>query len=168
MQEDMTQEEIDAILKGAGGAADVQPDINPASAEAAADMSSSDIPEPPSQGAVPGTGGISAGQQQDAGFQNPPGGSPGTVPIERSNIGVLLDIPLNVSVELGRTKIAVKDMLQLGPGSVIELDKLIGEPVDLLVNEKLIARGEVVVFDESFGIRITDIVNPEDRIKSLG
>ena len=59
-------------------------------------------------------------------------------------------------------------MLQLGPGSVIELDKLIGEPVDLLVNERLIAKGEVVVFDENFGVRITDIINAEERLKSLG
>ena len=74
---------------------------------------------------------------------------------------------MDVAVELGRTKIAIKDMLKLGPGSVIELDKLIGEPVDLLVNDRLIARGEVVVFDENFGIRITDMMNPEERLKSL-
>ncbi len=85
----------------------------------------------------------------------------------RSNIDFLLDVPLGVSVELGRTKIVVRDMLQLGPGSVLELDKMIGEPLDLLVNDKLIARGEVVVFDENFGIRITDIIKPEDRIRSL-
>ena len=85
----------------------------------------------------------------------------------RSNIDFLLDVPLGVSVELGRTKIVIRDMLQLGPGSVLELDKMIGEPLDLLVNDKLIARGEVVVFDENFGIRITDIIKPEDRIRSL-
>lgn len=83
------------------------------------------------------------------------------------NIEMLLDIPLEVSVELGRTKIAIRDMIQLGPGSIIELDKLIGEPVDLLVNDNLIAKGEVVVFDENFGIRITDIVTPAERLKSL-
>jgi flagellar motor switch protein FliN/FliY len=85
----------------------------------------------------------------------------------RSNIDFLLDVPLGVSVELGRARIVVRDMLQLGPGSVLELDKMIGEPLDLLVNDKLIARGEVVVFDENFGIRITDIIKPEDRIRSL-
>lgn len=85
----------------------------------------------------------------------------------KSNIDLLLDVPLGVSVELGRTKIAVRDMLQLGPGSVLELDKMIGEPLDLLVNDKLVARGEVVVFDENFGIRITDIIKPEERIRSL-
>jgi flagellar motor switch protein FliN/FliY len=87
--------------------------------------------------------------------------------INGTNIEILLDIPLEVSVELGRTKIVIKDLIQLGPGSIIELDKLIGEPVDLLVNDKLIARGEVVVFDENFGIRITDIATPAERLKSL-
>ena len=85
----------------------------------------------------------------------------------RNNIDLLLDVPLEVSVELGRTRMTIKDMLQLGPGSVIELDKLIGEPVDLLVNDNLIARGEVVVFEENFGIRVTDIITPEDRVRSL-
>lgn len=87
--------------------------------------------------------------------------------ISGTNIEILLDIPLEVSVELGRTKMIIKDLIQLGPGSIIELDKLIGEPVDLLVNDNLIARGEVVVFDENFGIRITDIVTPAERLKSL-
>lgn len=86
---------------------------------------------------------------------------------KKTNIDLLLDVPLEVSVELGRTKMAIRNMVQLGPGSIIELDKLIGEPVDLLANNNLIARGEVVVFDENFGIRITDIVTPEDRIRSL-
>lgn len=90
-----------------------------------------------------------------------------TQQINGTNIEILLDIPLEVSVELGRTKMVIKDLIQLGPGSVIELDKLIGEPVDLLVNDNLIARGEVVVFDENFGIRITDIVTPAERLKSL-
>jgi flagellar motor switch protein FliN len=90
-----------------------------------------------------------------------------TQQIGGTNIEILLDIPLEVSVELGRTKIVIRDLVQLGPGSIIELDKLIGEPVDLLVNDNLIARGEVVVFDENFGIRITDIVTPTERLKSL-
>ncbi|MDQ1327945.1 MAG: flagellar motor switch protein FliN [Candidatus Poribacteria bacterium] len=92
---------------------------------------------------------------------------PLTQQIGGTNIEILLDIPLEVSVELGRTKIVIRDLVQLGPGSIIELDKLIGEPVDLLVNDNLIARGEVVVFDENFGIRITDIVTPTERLKSL-
>lgn len=83
------------------------------------------------------------------------------------NLGMLLDIPLKVTVELGRTKKQIKDILDLSPGSVIELDKLAGEPVDILVNNKLIAKGEVVVIDENFGVRVTDIVSTWDRMQKL-
>lgn len=81
---------------------------------------------------------------------------------------LILDIPLKVSVELGRTKMLVNDLLQLGQGSVIELTKLAGEPLEVLVNEKLVARGEVVVVNEKFGIRLTDIISPIERIEKLG
>lgn len=84
-----------------------------------------------------------------------------------STLDLLLDIPLEVTVELGRTKRLIKDVLELGVGSVIELDKLAGEPVDVLVNGKLVARGEVVVIDENFGVRITDIITPAERVKQL-
>jgi flagellar motor switch protein FliN/FliY len=77
-----------------------------------------------------------------------------------------MDVQMSVTVELGRTKMYIKDILGLGEGSIIELDKLAGEPVDLLVNGKLIAKGEVVVIDENFGVRVTDIVSPTDRIKT--
>lgn len=83
------------------------------------------------------------------------------------NLDLLLDIPLGVTVELGRTKRLIKDILDLAPGAIIELDKLAGEPVDVLVNNKLIARGEVVVVEENFGVRITDILSPAERIKKL-
>lgn len=83
------------------------------------------------------------------------------------NLDFILDIPLRVSVELGRTKIMVRDLLQLGQGSVVELAKYAGEPLELLVNEKLIARGEVVVVNEKFGIRLTDIISPVERIEQL-
>jgi flagellar motor switch protein FliN len=86
---------------------------------------------------------------------------------ESKNLDMLLDIPLNVTVELGRTKRSVKDILELSSGSIIELDKLAGEPVDVLVNSRLIAKGEVVVIDENFGVRITDIVSQSDRLKKL-
>ncbi len=79
--------------------------------------------------------------------------------IPYSNIGLLMDVSINVTVELGRAKLSIKDILGLGEGSIIELQKLAGEPIDLLVNGKLIAKGEVVVIDESFGVRITDIVD---------
>ncbi len=81
---------------------------------------------------------------------------------------ILLDIPLEISAELGRTRMIISDLLQLGQGSVIELNKLAGEPLEILVNQKLIARGEVVVVNEKFGIRLTDIISPLERIKQLG
>ncbi len=85
-----------------------------------------------------------------------------------SNLDFILDIPLEVSVELGRTKMLISDLLQLGQGSVIELTKLAGEPLEILVNQKLVARGEVVVVNEKFGVRLTDIISPTERIKQLG
>jgi flagellar motor switch protein FliN len=85
-----------------------------------------------------------------------------------SSMEILLDIPLEISAELGRTRMIISDLLQLGQGSVIELNKLAGEPLEILVNQKLIARGEVVVVNEKFGIRLTDIISPLERIKQLG
>ena len=79
----------------------------------------------------------------------------------------LLDIPLLVSVELGRTKMMINDLLQLGQGSVVELEKLAGEPMEIFVNGRLIARGEVVVVNEKFGVRLTDIVSPAERVRQL-
>ncbi|MBW1708853.1 MAG: flagellar motor switch protein FliN [Deltaproteobacteria bacterium] len=79
----------------------------------------------------------------------------------------ILDIPLEVTVELGRTKMLINDLLQLGQGSVIELDKLAGEPLEILINNKLVARGEVVVINEKFGVRLTDIISPMERVQSL-
>ncbi|MCL6586020.1 MAG: flagellar motor switch phosphatase FliY [Anoxybacillus sp.] len=89
------------------------------------------------------------------------------VETEPRNLNMLLDIPLQVTVELGRTKRSVQDILSLSSGSIIELDKLAGEPVDILVNNKLIAKGEVVVIDENFGVRVTDIISQSDRLKKL-
>ncbi|WP_071396939.1 flagellar motor switch phosphatase FliY [Bacillus tuaregi] len=86
---------------------------------------------------------------------------------EPKNLSMLLDIPLQVTVELGRTKRSVKEILELSTGSIIELDKLAGEPVDILINSRLIAKGEVVVIDENFGVRVTDIISQSDRIKKL-
>jgi flagellar motor switch protein FliN/FliY len=83
------------------------------------------------------------------------------------NIGLLMDVSMQLTVELGRTKMLIKDILGMGEGTIVELDKLAGEPVDLLVNGKLIAKGEVVVIDENFGVRVTDIISPMDRINNL-
>ena len=85
----------------------------------------------------------------------------------QSKIDLIKDVPLEVTVRLGKTKMLIEDILELGNGSVIELDKLAGESVDLLVNGKLIAKGEGVVIDENFGFRVTDIVSPMERINSL-
>ncbi len=82
----------------------------------------------------------------------------------KENMDILMDVSLEVSVELGRTSRKIKEILEFGPGSIVELNRLVGEPVDVLVNGKFIATGEVVVIDENFGIRITDIINPENRI----
>jgi len=87
---------------------------------------------------------------------------------EKYDIDLILDIPLDVSVLLGQVKMLVNDLLQLGQGSVIELSKPVGESLDIFINNKLIARGEVVVVDEKFGIRVTDIISPFERVKSLG
>lgn len=83
------------------------------------------------------------------------------------DIDFLLDIPLEVTAELGRTKMLIRDLLQLGQGSVIELDKIAGEPMEILVNNRLVARGEVVVVNEKFGVRLTDIISPTERIRQL-
>lgn len=83
------------------------------------------------------------------------------------NLDLILDIPLRVTVELGRTKMLVRDLLQLGQGSVIELSKLAGEPMEILVNEKLVAKGEAVVVNEKFGVRLTDIISPLERVEQL-
>ncbi|WP_028314938.1 flagellar motor switch protein FliN [Desulfatibacillum aliphaticivorans] len=83
------------------------------------------------------------------------------------DLDFILDIPLDITVELGRTSMRIKDLLQLGQGAVVELTKLAGEPMEIFVNGKLFARGEVVVVNEKFGVRLTDIVSPQERIKSL-
>ena len=89
------------------------------------------------------------------------------VQVNDANIGLILDVPLQVNVELGRTKKSIKDILDLTKGSIVELDKLAGEPVDIMVNGKYLAKGEVVVIDENFGVRITEIVSPLERAARL-
>ena len=93
-----------------------------------------------------------------------PSGIPAGAP---NNIDMILDIPVNLTVELGRTKLAIRSLLQLAQGSVVELDGLAGEPMDVLVNGCLIAQGEVVVVNDKFGIRLTDIISPSERIRRL-
>ena len=88
-------------------------------------------------------------------------------PSGMNNLDFILEVPLQVSVHIGSTKMLIKDLLQLGQGSIIELSKIAGEPMDVLVNDRLIARGEVVVVNDKFGIRLTDIMSPAERVEQL-
>lgn len=97
-----------------------------------------------------------------------PGGKSSAEDDSTRDLDFILDIPLDLSVELGRTKMLVNDLLQLGQGSIVELNKIAGEPLEIFINRKLVARGEVVVVNEKFGVRLTDIVSPMERVKSLG
>jgi flagellar motor switch protein FliN/FliY len=123
---------------------------------------------PMAAGPVPAPGYVPPPQQhvmvQPAQFANLGGTQP---PKDMGNIGLILDVPLQVTVELGNTRMKIKEILELGLGSVIELDKLAGDPVDIFVNGKLIAKGEVVVIDENFGIKVTDIVSHIERVNTL-
>jgi len=87
--------------------------------------------------------------------------------MEESSLDVILDIPVTISMEVGRTHISIRNLLQLNQGSVVELDRLAGEPLDVTVNGMLVAHGEVVVVNEKFGIRLTDVISPSERIKKL-
>ena len=89
-------------------------------------------------------------------------------PIQNPDLDVVLDIPVKISMEVGATPITIRNLLQLNQGSVIELDRLAGEPLDVLINGTLIAHGEVVMVNEKFGIRLTDVVSPTERIRRLG
>ncbi len=111
-----------------------------------------------------GGGKKSEGEAQAAQFS--PVQDTGKTNVQRG-LDFILDIPLEVTVELGRTKMLVNDLLQLGQGSVVELSKVAGEPMEILVNQKLIARGEVVVVNEKFGVRLTDIISPLERVEQL-
>ena len=113
-------------------------------------------------GASEAQGGVLAGEAPKP-FSSMTGG--GDAPIH--DINMVLDIPVQLSVELGRTKVPIKHILQLGQGSVVELDALAGEPMDVLVNGYLIAQGEVVVVNDKFGIRLTDVVTPSERLRRV-
>lgn len=88
-------------------------------------------------------------------------------PASPLDMDFILDIPLTVNVEVGRTRLLIRDLLQLGQGSVIELDKLMGEPFEVMVNDKLVARGEIVVVNDRFGVRLTDIISESERVRTL-
>lgn len=104
--------------------------------------------------------------EKEGGFRETPLAAT-TEQAPKENINMLLDVEMDVSIELGQTEMSIKRILELSPGSIIELDRMAGEPVDLMVNNKVVAKGEVVVVDENFGIRIVSLVSPEERIRSL-
>ena len=129
----------------------------------AADLAATTDGQSAADGAATGTGGdkdfrqVAAKQLNDT--ANPESGD--------VKLDVILDIPVTVGMEIGRTQLSIRNLLQLNQGSIVELDRLAGEPMDVLVNGTLVAHGEVVVVNEKFGIRLTDVVSPADRIKNL-
>ena len=147
----MTQEQIDAILAGGSGADSAPPPPPPPRS----------APQAPPQTQARAQQQVTARPVQFGSISPTPAAGPGT------NLDMLLGVTLRVTVELGRTKMTIEEILKLGPGSVVELEKLAGEPVDVLVNDWLIARGEVVVIDDRFGVRITDVIPPAQRINSM-
>jgi flagellar motor switch protein FliN/FliY len=117
-------------------------------------------------GAMPGMQGM--GQPANVQAVQFPNLMPRPTPQEQGNISLIMDVYMEMTVELGRTRKLIKEILGMGEGTIIELDKLAGEPVDILVNHKLIAKGEVVVIDENFGVRVTEIVSPMERMSDMG
>lgn len=136
---ELTQDEIDAMLTGGG----------------AAPESAAPPPQSPPQSTAP------AANAQDMQFASFQGATPGAG--VHQDVGMILDVPLELTVELGRTTMYIKDILDLGPGSVVEINRLAGEPIEMLVNGKVIGKGEVVVIDERFGLRITELLNPTNE-----
>jgi flagellar motor switch protein FliN/FliY len=134
-------------------------------------MANSDLSTQPTEstpngpGLEPGTAAATATAAPPTPF--PPMDQGGVSPANK-NLDFLLDIPMVVSVQVGSTRMLIRELLQLGQGSVIELDKLAGEPMEVLVNNKLVAKGEVVVVNEKFGIRLTDVVSATERVQQLG
>lgn len=135
------------------------------SAAAKADQPGPDPKVVPIQAQGGAAGSARAGSAPKAATFSPLQPQPATA--QPGNLDFLLDVPLKVSVQLGGARMAIRDLLQLGQGSIIELEKMAGEPMDVLIGDKLVARGEVVVVNERFGIRLTDIVSPTERIQQL-
>lgn len=100
-------------------------------------------------------------------FESQENEKPSAAPADEINLDVILEVPVTISMEIGRTRINIRNLLQLNQGSVVELDRFAGEPLDVLVNGMLIAHGEVVVVNDKFGIRLTDVISPSERVKRL-
>ena len=167
---DVAREMVDALMNQQPDVDDEEEEIAAATAAPAAPPASA----PAAAAAAPATNGYGAQPMQPHVASNVPVQSAqftplSTVPVQinDANIGLILDVPLQVNVELGRTKKSIKEILDLTKGSIVELDKLAGEPVDIMVNGKYLAKGEVVVIDENFGVRITEIVSPLERAARL-
>jgi flagellar motor switch protein FliN/FliY len=150
----MEQNEIDELMKGVGQAKET-----PAADD---NISWDDVQEEMEQSAHPNAPKTEISNVHFDELQK-------TQPQGRTNFNLdfILDIPLTLTAELGRSKMLISELLQLGQGSVLELSKLAGEPMDIFVNQRLIARGEVVVVNEKFGVRLTDIVSPAERVNKL-
>ncbi|AJE15804.1 flagellar motor switch protein FliN [Pseudomonas sp. S5(2021)] len=133
----------------------------------AGDASQDDIDALLNQGGAPAAAAPAAPRAPLEDFDNPPKSNGPQLGLEGPNLDVILDIPVSISMEVGSTEISIRNLLQLNQGSVVELDRLAGEPLDVLVNGTLIAHGEVVVVNEKFGIRLTDVISPTERIKKL-
>ncbi|MEF2146509.1 MAG: flagellar motor switch protein FliN [Desulfovibrionaceae bacterium] len=163
-----SQDDIDALMNGGGGggAADAKPASSDEAladewAAALAETEQTDMRKEKEQDYL-------HTQMRDADLTDMTAQAKGPKPEgSRRDLDFILDIPLEVSAELGRTKLLINELLQLGQGSVVELNKLAGEPLEIYVNGKLVARGEAVVINEKFGIRLTDIISPIERVKQL-
>ncbi|MEI6609418.1 MAG: flagellar motor switch protein FliN [Deltaproteobacteria bacterium] len=150
----MEQNEIDELMKGGSRSNNSAPDEEKISWDDVKDeMAQSQRPTPPKTE-------VSNVNFDELKRTKPDGG-------KSFNLDFILDIPLTLTAELGRSKMLISELLQLGQGSVLELTKLAGEPMDVYVNQRLIARGEVVVVNEKFGVRLTDIVSPAERVNKL-
>lgn len=163
----MSENEVEGEVRQGGGADD---EWAAALAEQQATEEGAAAPESgePNGPAAPGGngGGDARGDYAKAAFQALEA-EPGRGDGEDVNLDLILDVPVTLSMEIGRTQITIRNLLQLNQGSVVELDRLAGEPMDVLVNGTLIAHGEVVVVNEKFGIRLTDVVSPAERIRRL-
>ena len=168
---DVAKDMVDALMNQS---ADVDNEEEAVEAAAAAPPAAAPAPAAPAAAAAPANYGYGAPPMQPHVASNVPVQSAQFTPLSSvpvqvndANIGLILDVPLQVNVELGRTKKSIKDILDLTKGSIVELDKLAGEAVDIMVNGKYLAKGEVVVIDENFGVRITEIVSPLERAARL-
>ncbi|MDR1905182.1 MAG: flagellar motor switch protein FliN [Treponema sp.] len=160
---------------GAGVSSDIAKALSGGGAPVAAPRSPSPPPDMSGMmsanmgmGAMPNMGMQGMGQPTNVQSVQFPNLVPRPTPQEQGNIGLIMDVYMEMTVELGRTRKLIKEILGMGEGTIIELDKLAGEPVDILVNHKLIAKGEVVVIDENFGVRVTEIVSPMERMSDMG